>query len=207
VEIVRGLRTGILRSARLRQGSRAGVQRSARLRKGLMEERGSLSVVIIGLFVITVASLMVMTDVAAVIVAKRSLIQATEAAVMRGVHTLDRNAYYTGKGTILTTPMSLVNKREHSPIPIDCNQAVLDVNLELHNWSSDDSTMKRRELGGIVLTGFSCDGTSLDISTYSEVTFPFTIPFTSLNSAFLTSSAGSTNQVQEGFYLFGIRLH
>lgn len=50
----------------------------------LRDDRGSLSVVIIGLFVITVASLMIMTDVATVMVAKRSLTQATEAAAMRG---------------------------------------------------------------------------------------------------------------------------
>ena len=54
-------------------------------------ERGSISVVVIGLFVITVASLMVMTDVSALIVAKRSLVQATEAAAQRGVHTLDKS--------------------------------------------------------------------------------------------------------------------
>jgi hypothetical protein len=173
----------------------------------LSNERGSLSVVIIGLFIVTVAALMVMSDVATIFVAKRSLAQATEAAAMRGVHTLDRNSYYTGKGTIATTPLSLINKREHSNIPIDCDQAVLDVMLELHNWSQDESSMKRKELAGIVLTDFSCDGNSIDISTLSEVKFPFTVPFSSLDSAVLTSSAGSTNQVQEGFYLFGIRLH
>lgn len=171
------------------------------------DERGSLSVVIIGLFIITVASLMVMSDVTTIFVAKRSLAQATEAAAMRGVHTLDRNSYYTGKGTIATTPMNLINRREHPSIPIDCDQAVLDVMLELHNWSQDESSMKRKELEGIVLTDFSCDGTSIEISTYSKVSFPFTVPFSSLDSAELTSSAGSTNQVQEGFYLFGIRLH
>jgi hypothetical protein len=74
----------------------------------LRDERGSLSIVIIGLFVITVASLMIMTDVATVMVAKRSLTQATEAAAMRGVHTLDRASYYTGKGTMATTPLALI---------------------------------------------------------------------------------------------------
>lgn len=186
---------------------RASRQNLTEFTRRFRGERGSLSVVIIGLFVITIASLMVMTDVAAVMVAKRSLTQATEAAAIRGVHTLDRDAYYTGKGTILTTPLALINKREHSAIPIDCNQAVLDVVLELHNWSSDDTTMKRQELAGIALSDFSCDGTSIAISTYAEVKFPFTVPFTSMESSFLTSSAGSTNQVQEGLYLFGIRLH
>jgi hypothetical protein len=173
----------------------------------LSNERGSLSVVIIGLFVVTIASLMVMSDMATIFVAKRSLAQATEAAAMRGVHTLDRNSYYAGKGTIATAPMSLINKREHPSIPIDCDQAVLDVLLELHNWSQDEGTMKRKELAGIVLTDFSCDGKSIEISTYSKVSFPFTVPFSRMDSAELTSSAGSMNQVQEGFYLFGIRLH
>jgi len=171
------------------------------------DERGSLSVVIIGLFVLTVASLMVMTDVATVMVAKRSLAQATEAAAMRGVHTLDRDSYYTGKGTVLTTPLALINNREHPSIPIDCQRAPIDVVLELENWSTDDTSMKRHELQGITLTDFLCDGTSVEITTRAEVKFPFTVPFTSLNSSVLTASAASTNQVQEGFYLFGIRLH
>ena len=171
------------------------------------DERGSLSVVIIGLLVLTVASLMVMTDVATVMVAKRSLAQATEAAAMRAVHTLDRDSYYTGKGTVLTTPLALINNREHPSIPIDCQRAPFDVVLELENWSTDDTSMKRHELQGITLTDFLCDGTSVEISTRAEVKFPFTVPFTSLNSSVLTASAASTNQVQEGFYLFGIRLH
>ena len=85
----------------------------------LRDERGSLSVVIIGLFFITVAFLMVMSDVATVLVAKRSLAQATEAAAQRGVHTLDKSAYYTGKGTMFTAPLAILTQRDHSPIPID----------------------------------------------------------------------------------------
>jgi len=57
------------------------------------DESGSIAVIVIGLFVITVASLMVMTDVSTVIVAKRSLAQATEAADQRGVHNLDKGSY------------------------------------------------------------------------------------------------------------------
>ena len=105
-------------------------------RRVISEERGSLSVVIIGVFFITVASLMVMTDVATVLVAKRSLAQATEAAAQRGVHTLDKSAYYTGKGTFFTAPLAAINHRDHTPIPINCGQALLDVMLELYNWST-----------------------------------------------------------------------
>lgn len=173
----------------------------------IADERGSLTVVIIGLFIITIASLMVMSDVASVYVAKRSLAQATEAAAQRGVHTLDESAYYVGKGTVLTAPIAAITGAQHRAIPIDCTRAVLNVMLELQNWSNDEGSMKRNELKRIVLTDLQCDGTSIEISTYAEVVFPFRVPFTRMDSAFLTSSSGATNVVQEGFYLFGIRLH
>jgi len=177
------------------------------LRKRLNSERGSISVVVIGLFVITVASLMVMTDVSALIVAKRSLVQATEAAAQRGVHTLDKSEYYQGKGNMFTAPLAIATQREHPTIPIDCSRGGVEVLLELNSWSNDEGDMKWQQLKGVQLTSFSCDGASLDISTRSEMKLPFKVPFTTTDSVFLTATAGTTNTVQEGFYLFGIRLH
>jgi hypothetical protein len=173
----------------------------------MSDESGSIAVIVIGLFVITVASLMVMTDVSTVIVAKRSLAQATEAAAQRGVHTLDTASYYQGKANMFTVPLAIATQRAHPVIPIDCNRGGLEVLLELHSWSSDDTDLKWHQLKGIQLTNYQCDGQSLDIETRSEVNLPFRVPFTSIDSVFLTASAGTTNQVQEGFYLFGIRLH
>lgn len=169
-------------------------------------ETGSIAVVVIGLFVITVASLMVMTDVSAIIVAKRSLVQATEAAAQRGVHSLDKNAYYQGKGNIFTVPLAIATHRAHPVIPIDCTRGGVEVLLELHSWSNDESDMKWQQLKGIQLTDFQCDGASLQISTRSEMKLPFKIPFASTESVFLTATAGTINKVQEGFYLFGVRL-
>ena len=176
------------------------------LRKG-RDESGSIAVIAIGLFVITVASLMVMTDVSTVIVAKRSLAQATEAAAQRGVHTLDKSSYYQGKANVFTVPMAIATHRAHPVIPIDCNRGGFEVLLELHSWSNDNSDLKWHQLKGIQLTNYQCDGQSLDIETRSEVNLPFKVPFSTTDSVFLTASAGTTNQVQEGFYLFGIRLH
>ncbi len=177
------------------------------LRRRLNSERGSISVVVIGLFVLTVASLMVMTDVSALIVAKRSLVQATEAAAQRGVHTLDKSEYYQSKGNMFTAPLAIATQREHPTIPIDCSRGGVEVLLELNSWSNDDSDMKWQQLKGVQLTSFSCDGASLDISTRSEMKLPFKVPFTTTDSVFLTATAGTTNTVQEGFYLFGFRLH
>ena len=173
----------------------------------LKDDSGSIAVIVIGLFVITVASLMVMTDVSTIIVAKRSLAQATEAAAQRGVHTLDKASYYQGKANIFTVPLAIATHRAHPKIPIDCNRGGLEVLLELHSWSNDDTDLKWHQLKGIQLTDYQCDGQSLAITTRSEVNLPFRVPFSSIDSVFLTASAGTTNQVQEGFYLFGVRLH
>ena len=177
------------------------------LTQKIKNEEGSIAVVVIGLFVITVASLMVMTDVSALIVAKRSLVQATEAAAQRGVHTLDKSSYYQGKANMFTVPMALATSRPHPSIPIDCSRGGLEVLLELNSWSRDQSDMKWQRLKGIQLTNYQCDGQSLFIETKSEVNLPFRVPFSSTDSVYLTASAGTGNDVQEGFYLFGIRLH
>lgn len=177
------------------------------VRRKLVSEKGSISVVVIGLFVITVASLMVMTDVSALIVAKRSLVQATEAAAQRGVHSLDKREYYQGKGNMFTAPMAIATHRAHPVIPIDCARGGVEVLLELNSWSNDENDMKWQQLKGIQLTNFSCDGSTLEISTRSEMKLPFKVPFTTTDSVFLTATAGTMNQVQEGFYLFGFRVH
>lgn len=189
-------------------GKRRGtLQNLAGCLKYFNRETGSIAVIVIGLFLITVASLMVMTDVSTVIIGKRSLAQATEAAAQRGVHTLDKSSYYQGKANMFTVPLALATHRAHPVIPIDCNRGGLEVLLELHSWSNDDSDLKWHQLKGIQLTNYQCDGQSLAIETRSEVNLPFRVPFSSIDSVFLTASVGTTNQVQEGFYLFGIRLH
>ena len=49
------------------------------------DENGSLSLLIIGLFVAALTALMIVTDIAVVANAKRTLDQATEASAMRAV--------------------------------------------------------------------------------------------------------------------------
>ena len=172
----------------------------------MKDDSGSIAVIVIGLFFLTVASLMVMTDVSTVIIAKRSLAQATEAAAQRGIHTLDKSSYYQGKANIFTVPLAAATQRAHPVIPIDCNRGEFEVLLELRSWSNDESDLKWHQLKGIQLVDYQCDGQSLAIQTRSEVNLPFEVPFSSMESVFLTASAGTINQIQEGFYVFGIRL-
>ena len=83
----------------------------------------------------------------------------------------------------------------------------VSANNEVAVSNPNNSDLTWHQLKGIQLTNYQCDGQSLDIETRSEVNLPFKVPFSTTDSVFLTASAGTTNQVQEGFYLFGIRLH
>jgi len=176
------------------------------MKRVFADDSGSIAVIVIGLFVLTVASVMVMTDVSTVIIAKRSLAQATEAAAQRGIHALDENSYYQGKANMFTVPLAVATHRAHPVIPIDCNWGGFEVLLELRSFSNDESDLKWHQLKGIQLVDYQCDGQSLAIQTRSEVDLPFKVPFSTMESAFLTASAGTVNQVQEGFYIFGIRV-
>lgn len=168
-----------------------------------VKEDGSISVVVIGLFVITITALMMMTNIASLVEAKRSLAQATESAAQRGVHTLDKNTYYQGKANLFTAPLSAFENRDHPIIPIDCTRGGAEVLRELISWRE----VTGAQLQEIQLMDFQCDGQSLAIKTQSRVALPFTVPFSSIDSVVLTASAGTANMVQEGFYLFGIRLY
>ena len=68
----------------------SSVKRIKQLHK---DEIGSLSLLIIGLFVAALTALMIVTDISVVANAKRTLDQATEAAAMRAVQNLDQSAY------------------------------------------------------------------------------------------------------------------
>ena len=105
------------------------------------DEEGSISLLIIGLFVITVATLLVITNIASIAIAQRSLIQASEAAVQRGVQNLDLNSYYVGKGGMMS---GILNSGE-VPIPIECTDASSEISDELKHWNSSNDSLLRRE--------------------------------------------------------------
>jgi len=172
------------------------------------DEEGSISLLIIGLFIATLFSIMAMTDIASIAVAQRSLVQATESASQRGTHELDLDNYYKGKGTIFTP---LLRSRYSTPnarrIPINCNTGYAEVIKELHDWSVSSSAQKRIELGEIYLESFECDGFIISIKTRVNAKLPFAIPLSRLTQIELHAGVATENQRSEGFYLFGHRLY
>ena len=199
----------------------------------ISDESGSIAVIVIGLFVITVASLMVMTDVSTLIVAKRSLVQATEAAAQRGVHTLDKSSYYQGKANMFTVPLAIATQRAHPVIPIDCKAAssrasetLADIaNTSNHNYNgsgfrSDDSNnvstwsdrlfggsnkqLLRRELSDVRISEFQCNGTEVLITATAKAWLPISLSLFSFESVDLSASAGTTSVKKRVLSIFGI---
>ncbi|MGI9144845.1 MAG: hypothetical protein ACR2I6_05055 [Candidatus Planktophila sp.] len=172
------------------------------LKAHVLDEEGSISLLIIGLFVITIATLLVITDIASIAIAQRSLIQASEAAVQRSVQNLDLKKYYVGEGGMLS---GVLNNGETS-IPIDCASANSVISEELRHWNSSNSSLLRREIRDIWLNEFKCDGVSVGVSTRAFAVLPLQLPFIDLKNIELHTSVGATNARSKGFYLFGIRI-
>ena len=166
------------------------------------DEEGSISLLIIGLFVVTVATLLVITNIASIAIAQRSLVQASEAAVQRAVQNLDLNAYYVGEGGMLS---GILNNGD-VPIPIECTSANSAISDELRHWNSANSSLLRREIRDIWMSEFNCDGVSVGISTTAFAVLPLQLPFVNLKNIELHTSVGATNTRSKGLYLFGIRI-
>lgn len=116
----------------------------------------------IGLFSITVALLILITDVASISVSKQSLEHATEAAAIRAVHSVDLGSYYRGDSGV--------------SVPIDCQQAYQVVEDEMNMWLQSEGDIRRRELQEVLLTGFSCSGDRIELSTSAQILLPFRLP-------------------------------
>ena len=146
-------------------------------------EKGSISVLTIGLFLVTVSALFLMTDIASIIVAKRSLVHVTEAAAMRATHQLDMSAYYQG--------------RKNVAIPIDCATAFSSINDELSEWISTPSQLRREELYRVTVVGFSCEDNRILLKTSALATLPFRLPGSSTSNVEIRATvAAQSNRSQ-----------
>ena len=172
-------------------------------------ESGSLSLLIIGLFIAALSALMIVTDVAVVANAKRTLDQATEAAAMRAVQNLDQNAYYSGKHTILTSAFATIGASSaiENRIPVDCNKGWQEVSDEMSTWMNSVSNMKTLQIENYEITMYDCVYDVVHLETKARVKLPFPAPFSQLNNTTIYSSSTTLTEKDKGLWLFGWRLH
>lgn len=172
-------------------------------------QSGSLSILIIGLFIAALTALMVVTDISVVANAKKTLDQATEAAAMRAVQNLDEAAYYNGKHTALTSIYMLAGNENYAEnrVPVDCDAGWLEVNNELSTWMNTTSNMKTIQIKNFEITMYDCVYDVVHLETKAKVKLPFPLPFANLNETSIKSSITTLNEKDKGLWLFGFRLH
>jgi hypothetical protein len=171
------------------------------------DERGSISLLVLALFLISVVTSLVITDVAAVTMAKRSLTQATESAAQRGVRNLNREAYYSGEFDLSTMAGNIFGVGPKNPgVPIDCFKALGDSQGALAEWADGPGSLRRVELSDIAIRDIQCDGFGIHLLTEASAHLPIVIPFLKIEKIVVTARVSTTNTRKAGFSPFGIRL-
>lgn len=184
------------------------------LRHWLKREDGSISVLVLGLFIVVLLASFVLTDISAIIVAKRSLIQATESAAQSAAHALDLETYYQGKHSALSFLVT-----DASPvIPIDCaaaNTRAAETLSDIASTAAPTSSLTRSsttakgrlirpELSDLRISQFQCNGTEVLITTTAKARLPIALSLFSFESVSLTASAGTTSVKKRIYSPFGI---
>ena len=173
----------------------------------IQDERGSISVLIIALFLITISLVMITTNIETIALAKRNLTQSSESAAQRGAHFLDEDAYYRGKFNVITMAQNLFGQGPEDPgVPIDCQKAQVGIAEALSDLSKESKLLIDKGAHDLEVAEIACDGRDLRVALKVEVDFPFQLPFLNLKSVTLISSATTYNQRNNGLYLFGFRV-
>jgi hypothetical protein len=175
--------------------------------KLLRDERGSISILIMGLFLLSVITLMVLTDISSVYLAKRTLTQATEAAAQRGVSNLDLQKYYEKSYTAVRFGLNLLGDGEKDPgIPIDCVKGRADAVDAMNSWIGLDASITRKNLLAIRIEEISCDGYELGIRTSAQVVLPFNLPFLNQSEVPITSKVGIFDERKVTTNYYGVNI-
>jgi hypothetical protein len=158
----------------------------------LNNQRGSISILIIGIFSILLITSLILIDISSIYLDKRVLSHATEAAVQRGVRNLDLSTYYEGEYNALSAATSLLGDGEEDPgIPINCESGEVDVQEVIRSWENRNQLFNRSHLATINIESFECDGYSINIETTAVVQLPVSIPFLNQREITIRSFAGA----------------
>ena len=169
-------------------------------RRLIDDERGSLSALIIGLFLLTMALIMVMSDISALVAARKALSQHTEFLVQQGAKSIDLEAYYQGRGGLLPylAEKTIVDQTDPG-VPLDCDEvkrAVVQAAAKVV-----DSKFSQFQL-----VHFECDGGMTFVQTQAKAVLPYSLPFLRLDSPVMRGYAANSPERRNGLWIRGIRL-
>jgi Flp pilus assembly protein TadG len=185
-----------------------GLRRRARRRSSILKsEEGSISVLTLGLFMISLITLLIITNISTAFQAKRALTQATEAAAQRGVRNLDLESYYQDQYDLSRLAINIVGDADEDPgIPIDCKKGVVDAVSALRDWSSQKGSWNRDDLTEISIRAVDCDGYQLSLQTSAVVKLPFLIPFIGLEKITIISTVGTIDERKRTTNYYGLNI-
>lgn len=162
------------------------------IRNRISQEEGSISPLIITLFLILLSTSIIITNISSVYIAKRSLSLATEAAVQRGMKNLNPEAYYSGEFNANRLLINGLGGGQDDPgIPIDCNQGREDAIEVMRNWQGRLDASVRKDMGNLDVDYFACDGFQIYLETSAIVKIPLRVPFIDLQEVSIRSYAGA----------------
>lgn len=177
------------------------------LKKFAKDERGSISLLVMSLFMIVVLTAVTLTDISSIYLAKRVLTQANEAAAQRGARNLDLESYYKSRYNATTLVTNVLGDAEVDPgIPIDCSAGSRDAAQTLWDWASAGPTVTRSNLTDMQIDAIECDGFSISIATSAMAHLPFVIPFIGISKVRIHSQVGTIDErkVTNNFYGFNL---
>ena len=175
-----------------------------KLQKAFRDDRGSISVLTIGLFIVLLTVALILTDISSIYLAKRSLSLASEAAVQYGMKNLDMESYYSGEYNLnQLLANSLGNANEDPGIPIDCEAGLSDVRIFLNDWQRVSSASKRENMRDIRLSDYQCNGFQIYVATTAMIRIPIPIPFIYLDEVLVKTQAGAIGERAETNNYFG----
>ena len=181
------------------------VTRKFKVNTILRDDEGSISLIVMALFIISIVTIAILTDISSVYLAKRSLTQATEAATQRAARNLDMSAYYRGEYNVTKSLLSAAGYGEIDPgIPIDCAKGRADALGALSDWSAVGDSVIRSNLGAINIEELSCNGYQITLTTSSTTTLPFLLPFIEQSQVRITSTVGIVNERKQTTNYYGI---
>jgi Flp pilus assembly protein TadG len=170
-------------------------QLGPRLRQACRDERGSISLVTMGLFVILLTLALVLSDISSIYLAKRTLSLASESSVQYGMKNLDAESYYSGEYNFNQLLVNSLGQAEVDPgIPINCEEGLNDVRKVLSDFQAVSPATKRGNLQDISLSNFECDGFQINIETSAVAHMPIPIPFINFDEVTIKSHAGAVGE-------------
>ena len=133
------------------------------IKKYLKSENGSISFLLVFLFVVVTITSLVVMNISDAYLAKRQLVKVGETAAEIGARQIDLNRYYS-QGLI-------ESGLGYKKVPIDCNSAILYAQRYLFS-----NTLRGNQ---IFMTGWSCGDEKLKIRIRTQITPLVSLPIVS----------------------------